>query len=92
MFVVHCPPSSHLLFIHAGGTCTISADPPWFVVSNEMHHVYSTLKVSVSRNILVVATRRTIVGKAQPVPIPEMHVQQTLVCSIEAYASLCQCQ
>ena len=64
MFVVHGPPSAHLLFIYASGTCTVSSDLPWFVVANEMQHAYSTLKVPVSWDILVVAIRRTIVGKA----------------------------
>lgn len=55
-----------------------------------MHSTDTTLKVPIRRHVLIVSTRRTIIREAQPLPIPEMHVQQPLIRAIKTDASLRQ--
>lgn len=53
-----------------------------------MHHLNPALKVPIRRHILIVSARRAIIREAQPLPVSrsEMHVQQPLVCAVEARA------
>ena len=53
-----------------------------------MYKAYAALKVSIGRCVLIVSTGRTVVGEAKAFPRPEMHVQQSLICSIKADTTL----
>lgn len=74
MFIVYSPPSAHLLLINPSGAYTISAYLPWLVVAYEVYHADRALKMPVSGYVLIIAARRTIIGEAQPIPVPEVHV------------------
>lgn len=92
VLIIYGPPSAHLFFINPSGACAISAYLPRLVIAYEVYHIDSTLKMPVSRYVLIIAAGRTIVGEAQPIPVLEVHVQETLICAIKAYAPLCQRQ
>ena len=75
MLIIDSPPSPQQLLIHSTRSLLFSTNQPGLFVSNVVHHVYLALKVPISRNILIVPTGRTIVRKAQSLPIPEVHIQ-----------------
>lgn len=92
MLVIDSPPPTQQLLIYPSSSFRFSPDYPRLISSNVVHHADTALEVSISRYILVVSTRRAVVREAQPLPIPEMHIQKPLVSPIKAYTSLCQCQ
>lgn len=57
-----------------------------------MHNADCALEMLEGRDILVVPAWCAVVGEAQSLPLPEMHVQETLICAIEANASLRKCK
>lgn len=61
-------------------------------MSDVMYHVDTALEMAICRHILVIPARRAIVGEAQSLPISEVHIQQSLICPIEAYSPCGQCQ
>lgn len=92
MLVIYSPPSPQQLLIHSTRALLFPPNQPRLFISNVVHHVYLALKVPIGRHILIVSTGRAIIREAQSLPIPEVHVQQSLICSIEAVSSLCQSQ
>ena len=90
MLVIDSKPSTQQLFINSSRSFLFSPNVPRFLISNEVYHADIALEMSISGHILVVSTWRTIVREAQSFPIPKMHIQQSLVCSIKAYTPLCQ--
>ena len=93
MFVIHRPPAAHQFLVDSTATTrSFPPNDPRFVVTNVMNKADTTLEVPVRGHILVIATRRAVVGEAEPLPISKVHVQQPLIGSIEAYTPLCKSQ
>ena len=82
--IVDGPPSpEHLIVRRVAGT-GISALCPGLVGTNEVSHVDARLEVLVRGEILVVGGRGDVVGETQAVvAVLEMHIQETLVGSVE---------
>ena len=57
-----------------------------------MDYVDRTLEMSISWEILIVATGRAVVRKAQSMPVGEVHIQKPLICSIKADTPLRKCK
>ena len=55
-----------------------------------MHHIDTALEMSIGWNVLVVCTRSAIVRETQSFPFSEMHVQQSLIRSVETDSSICE--
>ena len=89
MLVIDSPPAPQQLLIDSTRFLLFPSNQPRFFVSNVVHHVYLALEVPIGRHILIIPTGRAIVREAQPLPILEVHVQEPLICSIEADSSLC---
>lgn len=54
-----------------------------------MDEIYARLKVFVCRDVRVVGRRRDVVSEAEAVvAVLEVHIQETLVCSIKRYSPL----
>lgn len=67
-----------------------SSSKPRLVGTDEMNHLDIRLEVTVGRNILVVTGWGNIVGEAQAVVVVlEVHVDQTLVSSVERGVLFC---
>ena len=92
MLIVDRPPSTKEFFIDSACSCALPSNDPWLIIADIVHYTDTALKVPIGRHILVMAARGTIVRKAQAVPITEVGVQEALICAVEAYASLCECQ
>lgn len=92
MPVVNGPPSSSHVFEWRISLARLSTLEPRLVGANKMHHVDAGLEVSVRRHVLVMRRGCDIVGEADAVVrILEVHVEETLVGTIERNASLCHC-
>lgn len=92
MLIVHSPPPAQQFFIDSNCSFILSTNDPGLFIANIMYHADAALEMSISRHILVIPTRCTIVGEAQSLPVTEMHIQQPLICTVEAYSSFCQGQ
>ena len=65
---------------------------PRLLLANIMHNADRALKMSEGRDILVVSAWCAIIDEAQSLPLPEMHVQETLICPVKANSSLRECK
>jgi hypothetical protein len=65
---------------------------PRLLLANIMHDADRALKMPESRDILVVSAWCAIIDEAQSLPLPEMHVQETLICPVKANSSLRECK
>ena len=82
--IVNGPPSTdHLVVGWAAGGLGAALNPR-LLRANEVDQVDARLKVLVGRNVLVVGGGSDIVGEAQAVvSVPEVHVQETLIGTVE---------
>lgn len=55
-----------------------------------MDQVNGTLEMLVGRDVLVVRAGGAVIGETEPMPVLEMHVQQSLIRAVEANAAFCQ--
>ena len=93
MLVVDSPPPSQQFLIYtASRTHLASPSHPRLVFADEMYERNTAGEMSVRWKVLIVPTGSTVVGKTQSFPVPEMHVEQTLICPVEADAPLCKGQ
>lgn len=82
--IVNGPPSTDHLIVGSASGGVGAALNPRLLRANEVDQVDARLEVLIGRNILVVGGGRDIVGEAQAVvSVPEVHVQETLIGSVE---------
>lgn len=92
MFIIYSPPAAKQLLVYASCSFPVSSHDPRFVRSDEVHHADTTLEMPVCGHILIITAWGAVVAEAQPVPILEVHVEQALISTIEADATLGQGQ
>lgn len=87
MAVIDGPPAAQELVVWRIERNDMSGQVPRFLGANEVNEIDGALEVLVCRNILVVGTGCAVIGETEPMPVPEMHVQQALIGTIETDAS-----
>ena len=91
MLVIDSPPPAQQFLVYtASRTHLASSNYPRLLFANEMYEGYATGEMSVRWKVLIVPTGSTIVGKTQSFPVSEMHIEQSLICTIEADTPLCK--
>lgn len=89
MAIINSPPSTDHLVVGAAPGGLGATLNPRFLRANEVKQIDARLKVLVGRDVLVVSGGRDIVGEAEAViGIPEMHVQETLIGTVERNSPL----
>ena len=89
MAVVDGPPLANHLIVGRVAGVGVSALEPRLVRADEVYHVDTRLAVALGGEVLVVGGGGDVVSKADAVVgIPEMHVDQTLISTVEGDASL----
>ena len=89
MTIVYRPPSPGYLVERTRSMAGISSLGPRLILPNEMCRAYTRLEVPIRRNILVVRTGRDVVRETQAIEaILEVHIQQSLVCTVKRDTSL----
>lgn len=86
MSIVNSPPSPQQLIVRRIKRKHLSGQIPGLLGTDEMNQTDGTLEMFIGRNILVICAWGTVIRKTQPVPIPKMQVQQSLVGAVEADA------
>lgn len=90
MPIIDSPPSAKQLIVRRLQRNNLPGQIPGFLRSDEMEKADGALKMSVRRYVLIISTRSAIISEAEPMPVAKMHVEQSLVSSIEADASFCE--
>ena len=90
MPIIYGPPPPKQLIVRRLRRKHLPRHIPRLLSPNKMNQTDGTLKMSVSRNILVVRTGGAVIGETEPMPVPEMHIQQALVRPVKANPSLGQ--
>lgn len=89
MSVIHSPPPSKHLIKRRVPLVRIAAFRPRFVRADEVDHIDAGLEVTVGWKILVVSGGGHVVREADAVVVlPEVHIQQALVGTVERDAPL----
>jgi len=89
MTVVDGPPAANHLVVRVVADMLAPAQLPRLVGTNEVDHADARLEVQIGRHILVVSRGGDVVSEGKTVPrVLEVHVQQTLIGTIEGDAPL----
>lgn len=90
MPIVNSPPPAYHLVKGTAASCRVPSLDPRLFRANEVHHVDARLEVAVRGDVLVVGRRGDVVGKRDAVVrMPEVHVDETLICAVKRDSSLC---